>query len=218
MTRVDAATGEYRKAVDLFEGFAKETPEGLEDFKDLPRHFLTSLRTLQESLTCSEGRGFDGSRQQVDQVAPSVNYEFHREVEAPNHAPPVGAGGSTDGRWYQSLRIEALKPGKRQQTTRIGDESAERIWYVTRGLDLHEGGVTGAPLQTRCPPADVQPRKPLSARDSARRPTECRRSHPLRRTRVYARHSRHFQRPLRHGLRRSALSGSRGLSKCRHGT
>lgn len=83
--------------------------------------------------------------------APSATYELHREVEAPDHAPPVGAGGSTDGRWFQPLRIEALKPGKRRQTTRIGDGSAERFWYVSRGLDLHEGDVTGAPSQAAIP-------------------------------------------------------------------
>lgn len=83
--------------------------------------------------------------------APSATYEFHREAEAPSPAPPVGAGGSTDGRWFRSLRIEALKPGKRRQTTRIGGGSAERFWYVSRGLDLHEGDITGVPSQAAIP-------------------------------------------------------------------
>ncbi len=83
--------------------------------------------------------------------APSVTYELHRTVEAPDPAPPVGAGGSADGRWFQSLRIEAIKPGKRRQTTRIGGGSAERLWYVSRGLDRHAGDVTGAPSQAAIP-------------------------------------------------------------------
>lgn len=83
--------------------------------------------------------------------APSATYELHREVEAPVPAPPVGAGGSTDGRWFQALRIEALEPGKRRQTTRIGGGSAERSWYVSRGLDLHEGDVAGTPTEAAIP-------------------------------------------------------------------
>lgn len=83
--------------------------------------------------------------------APSATYELHREVEAPDPAPPVGAEGSTDGRWFQSLRIEAIKPGKRRQTTRIGGGSAERFWYVSSGLDLHEGDVTGTPPKAAIP-------------------------------------------------------------------
>lgn len=68
MERFDAAVEEYAGAVDLFERFATETPEGIEDFKDLPRRFLTSLHTLQESLTRSEGSDFAGSGQQVGQA------------------------------------------------------------------------------------------------------------------------------------------------------
>jgi hypothetical protein len=66
--RFDAAVEEYAWAVDLFERFATKAPEGLADFKDLPRRFLTSLHTLQESLTRSEGSDFTGSGQQVGQT------------------------------------------------------------------------------------------------------------------------------------------------------
>ena len=62
------AVEEYTEAVDQFERFVAETPEGIEDFKDLPRQFLTGLLVLQESLTRSEGRDFDGSGQQAGQV------------------------------------------------------------------------------------------------------------------------------------------------------
>ena len=68
MERFGVAVEEYAGAVDLFERFAAETPAGLDDLKDLPRHLLTSLRALQESLTQSQGRDFDGSRQQVGRV------------------------------------------------------------------------------------------------------------------------------------------------------
>jgi len=68
MDRLDAAVGEYVRAVDLFERFATEAPEGLDDFKHLPRRFLTSLHILQESLKRNEGGDFAMSGQQVGQT------------------------------------------------------------------------------------------------------------------------------------------------------
>ncbi len=68
MERFDDAMEEYARAVDLFERFATEAPEGIEDFKDLPRRFLTSLHILQESLTRSEGSDFTMSGQQIGQT------------------------------------------------------------------------------------------------------------------------------------------------------
>lgn len=84
--------------------------------------------------------------------APSATYELHRDAPAPKTAPPVGAGGSTDGRWYQSLRVEASKPGRRRQVTRIGGGVAQHYWYVSHGLDLDAGDVTGKPGQRPAPP------------------------------------------------------------------
>jgi hypothetical protein len=84
--------------------------------------------------------------------APSATYDLHRDAAAPKTAPPVGGGGSADGRWYQPLRAEASKPGRRRQVTRIGGGSAQRYWYVSRGLDLDAGDVTGKPSQRPVPP------------------------------------------------------------------
>lgn len=84
--------------------------------------------------------------------APSAAYELHRNAPAPKIAPPPGAGGSADGRWYQSLRAEASKPGRRRQVTEIGGSVAHRYWYVSRGLDFDAGDVSGEPGQTPAPP------------------------------------------------------------------
>lgn len=84
--------------------------------------------------------------------APSATYELHRDAPAPKTAPPVGAGGSTDSRWYQSLRVDALNPGKRRQVSQIGGGGAHRYWYVSRGLDLVAGEVSGKPGRRPVPP------------------------------------------------------------------
>lgn len=68
MKRFDASMAEYAEAVSLFESFAAKKPEGLDGFKDLPRHLLVGLRALQESLTRSQGRDFESSGQEVGQV------------------------------------------------------------------------------------------------------------------------------------------------------
>lgn len=84
--------------------------------------------------------------------APYAAYELHRDAPAPKTAPPLGAGGSADGRWYQSLRVEAAKPGRRRQVTRIGGGVAQRDWYVSRGLDIDVGDVSGKPGRRPVPP------------------------------------------------------------------
>ena len=59
--KFDPAMKGYAEAVDMFDRFATEKPEGLKDFKDLPRHLLNALRALQEPLARSQGHDFNGS-------------------------------------------------------------------------------------------------------------------------------------------------------------
>jgi hypothetical protein len=66
--RLDAAIKVYAAAVEVFDRFAAEKPEGLEDVKDLPRHLLNGLRALQEPLARSQGHDFDGSGPLVGRV------------------------------------------------------------------------------------------------------------------------------------------------------
>lgn len=42
---------------------------------------------------------------------PSVTYTFVRDVPRPENAPPIGAGGTTSGTWYQEISVEAYRPG-----------------------------------------------------------------------------------------------------------
>lgn len=85
--------------------------------------------------------------------APRATYALFRDAAPPDPAPPVGAGGSLDGRWYQSLRIEAYRPGQRRQVTRITGNSRMQYSYVNRGLDIDEGSVSGKAGTAVPPPA-----------------------------------------------------------------
>jgi hypothetical protein len=44
---------------------------------------------------------------------PYVEYKFYRELDAPPpDAPPVGAGGTVNGKWYEPVDITAYQPGQ----------------------------------------------------------------------------------------------------------
>ena len=68
MKRFDAAIKGYTQAVELFDRFAADKPEGLKDLKDLPRRLLNGLRALQEPLARNQGRDFEGSGPLVGRV------------------------------------------------------------------------------------------------------------------------------------------------------
>jgi hypothetical protein len=56
MKRYDQALTEFEQAVALFDGFAKEKPDGLDAFKDAPRALLERLRAVREPLARNGGR------------------------------------------------------------------------------------------------------------------------------------------------------------------
>jgi hypothetical protein len=66
--RFGEALEEYAAAVDMFERFAGEKPEGFEEFSALPRQMLDLLRAFQGPLTESRGREFDGSGRMSGQI------------------------------------------------------------------------------------------------------------------------------------------------------
>ncbi len=68
MKRFDAAMKAYAEAVETFDRFAAEQPDGLKGFKDMPRRLLNGLRALQEPLARNQGRDFGGSGPLVGQV------------------------------------------------------------------------------------------------------------------------------------------------------
>lgn len=66
--RFGEALEKYAEAVDAFDRFAGEKPEGFDEFKPLPRQMLDLLRAFKGPLTESQGREFDGGGQMVNQI------------------------------------------------------------------------------------------------------------------------------------------------------
>lgn len=67
----------------------------------------------------------------VTSYYPYVNYQFVRELdEPPADAPPVGAGGSTSGTWYEPVEIRAYQPG---QWRRVSGSSLSYT-YMNQGM------------------------------------------------------------------------------------
>lgn len=66
--RFGEALQKYAEAVDAFDRFAGDKPDGLEEFKALPGQFLGLLRAFHGPLTQSQGREFDGGAQMVGQI------------------------------------------------------------------------------------------------------------------------------------------------------
>lgn len=66
------------------------------------------------------------------------NYEFVREVSAPDNAPPIGAGGSTTGRWYQVTQVDVYSPGQWRRVTGSSDYT-----YLHKGMELDSYDPTG---------------------------------------------------------------------------
>lgn len=119
--------------------------------------------------------------------APSATYELHRDAPAPKNAPPVGAGGSADGRWYQSLRIEAAKPGRRRRATLLVRQQRTRPRCGRRVRQTRP-----AP----CAATGVRLRPAVGCGHCARRAERCGRADPLRCARLHIQHSWNFQPPL----------------------
>lgn len=71
------------------------------------------------------------------------DYEFVREVPAPDNAPPIGAGGSASGRWYQVTHVDIFDPGQWRQVTGTNNYS-----YLHKGMALDVDTPTGTKPDT----------------------------------------------------------------------
>lgn len=77
--------------------------------------------------------------------APRVEYEFLREIPRPADAPPVGAGGTTAGQWYEPVTIEAYQPGQTRHVSQTGGGVSLEYNYTNQGLEKHVGSPTTRP-------------------------------------------------------------------------
>jgi hypothetical protein len=71
---------------------------------------------------------------------PRVSYEFVREVPAPADAPPLGAGGGANSRWYEAITIDADRPGKWWHVTSGSSEYS----YMNKGMERDTSSPTNS--------------------------------------------------------------------------
>lgn len=72
----------------------------------------------------------DGTLDLTEDYYPRVSYEFAREVPRPDDAPPVGAGGSAGGKWYESIEIEAYQPNQWRRVS-----GSQNYTYMNKGME-----------------------------------------------------------------------------------
>jgi hypothetical protein len=99
----------------------------------------------------------DGTIDVTDpQVEGQVIYFFSRPAPPPATSPPVGAGGSLDGRWTQRAMVVVERPG-RQLVSNMGGET---VYRLSRGLLVIEsvpeaGDSAAVELGPSCPLAEL---------------------------------------------------------------
>ncbi len=86
--------------------------------------------------------------------SPNAQYRFVREVPAPADAPPIGAGSSADGRWYEQVQVEVSRPWEFRSVRRIGGGGGASYQYFNRGMQRKAEAPTGrAPTAAAPAPA-----------------------------------------------------------------
>ncbi len=90
----------------------------------------------------------DGTMDLSAKYRPTVDYDFYRELEeAPEDAPPVGAGGTKTGKWYEPVQAEVYVPGQWRHVTRMGGGMNTEYSYVNKGIDLDRDPPTTTPSE-----------------------------------------------------------------------
>lgn len=72
----------------------------------------------------------DGTLDLTADYYPRVDYEFAREVPPPEDAPPVGAGGSAGGKWYEFIDIDAYQPNQWRRVS-----GSQNYSYMNQGME-----------------------------------------------------------------------------------
>lgn len=90
----------------------------------------------------------DGTMDLTAKFRPTADYDFYRELaEPPKDAPPVGAGGTTTGKWYEPVQAEVYVPGQWRHVTRMGGGMNTEYSYVNKGIDLDRDPPTTNPSE-----------------------------------------------------------------------
>jgi hypothetical protein len=73
----------------------------------------------------------DGTLDLTAEYRPYLSLEFVIPTTAPANAPPVGAGGSTNGKWYIPVDIDIYEPGQWRHVT----SSNVEYDYMNKGME-----------------------------------------------------------------------------------
>jgi hypothetical protein len=84
----------------------------------------------------------DGTLDLNASYRPYVTYEFYREMDTPPaDAPPVGAGGTVSGTWYEPVQIRAYEPGQWRRVSGGG----VGYTYMNQGMERDTSSPTTNP-------------------------------------------------------------------------
>lgn len=84
----------------------------------------------------------------VTSYRPNTRYQFYRELsEPPKDAPPVGAGGTKDGKWYEPVDVDVFEPGQWRHVKKMGGGVSTEYSYIHKGIDLDRSTPTTSPSE-----------------------------------------------------------------------
>ncbi len=89
--------------------------------------------------------GADGTMDLTAKYNANTTYKFYREVPTPKDAPPVGAGGSAAGKWYEPVEADVYQPGQWRHVSKMGGGVNAEYDYSNKGIDLNRDDPTATP-------------------------------------------------------------------------
>lgn len=76
--------------------------------------------------------------------SPGAEYRFVRDIAAPANAPPIGAGGTLDGRWHEPVHVVVSRPWTFRSVRRIGGTRGGASYqYFDRGMGRRVNPASG---------------------------------------------------------------------------
>ncbi|MCC6643352.1 hypothetical protein IT411_01260 [Candidatus Peregrinibacteria bacterium] len=82
----------------------------------------------------------------------SITYDFFNKLnQPPENAPPIGAGGSKDGNWYEPVRVTIQTPGQTRYMSRIGGAYNFKGNYIHQGMEKSVSNPIGEPYSEIIP-------------------------------------------------------------------
>jgi|GEM_PF-1178719 len=88
----------------------------------------------------------DGTMDLTASYHANVTYNFYKLLAAPpKDAPPIGAGGSKDGKWYEPVEADVYEPGQFRSVMKMGGGVSTSYTYSNLGIDLDSSDPTATP-------------------------------------------------------------------------